>query len=153
MTSPDPRLDGAFADAATHVLPVRVYYEDTDTGGIVYHANYLKFMERGRTSMLRLLGQHHTGLWAEHGVAFAVRRMTIDFVAPARLDDALEVVTRMADIRGASLAIAQSVRRAGQTLARADVKLAMIDRNARAVRIPATLRMALDGLGHGRLQD
>lgn len=136
-------LDGRFAENAAHLLPLRVYYEDTDAGGIVYHASYLRFMERGRTAMLRLLGFRHTDLSERLGVSFAVRSMNIDFVAPGRLDDALEVETRITDIGGASFAVAQCVRRDGKVLAKADVVLATITRSGRPTRIPADISKAL----------
>ncbi len=146
-------LDGFFAPGGAHVLPVRVYYEDTDAGGIVYHANYLRFMERGRTAMLRLLGMTHVALGETAGVSFAVRRVGIDFVAPARLDDTLEVVTRITDIGGASLALAQTVRRDGRDMARADLKLAMLDRALRPARLPGMVRKALGDLLDRQRQD
>lgn len=144
MTDLAAILDGRLTGSGEHVLDVRVYYEDTDAGGIVYHANYLRFMERGRTAMMRRLGYRHTELAETAGVSFAVRRATIDFVAPARLDDALEVITRITDIRGASFAVAQSVRRDGRDLARADLKLALLNPEGRPARAPTALRAALD---------
>ena len=77
------------------MLPLRVYYEDTDAAGIVYYANWLRFLERGRTELLRLLGQQHTALREERGVNWVVRRCTIDYLKPARLDDAIEIVTEL----------------------------------------------------------
>ncbi|NYZ14326.1 tol-pal system-associated acyl-CoA thioesterase [Azospirillum sp. RWY-5-1] len=136
-------LDGWIGDDGVHRLPVRVYYEDTDAGGIVYHANYLRFMERGRTAMLRLMGLTHRDLADTAGVSFAVRRMRIEFIAPARLDDALEVATRIDNIGGASFAVAQSVRRDDREVASAEVKLALLGPEGRAVRFPAILREAL----------
>lgn len=136
-------LDGGFAENATHILPLRVYYEDTDAGGIVYHASYLRFMERGRTAMLRLSGWPLGALFEEEGVMFAVRRMTIDFLAPARLEDALEVETRITDIGGASLKAEQRVLRDKRALATAGVVLAAVGGDGRAVRLPGSLRDAL----------
>jgi len=136
-------LDGGFAENAAHILALRVYYEDTDAGGIVYHASYLRFMERGRTAMLRLSGWPLGELSEVGGVSFAVRRMTIDFPAPAKLDDALEVETRITDIGGASLSVAQRVSRDGRALATAEVFLAAIGRDGRPARLPRSLRDAL----------
>lgn len=136
-------LSGFFAADSAHILPVRVYYEDTDAGGIVYHANYLRFMERGRSAMLHLLGFRHTEVMESSGVAFAVRALEIDFQAPARLDDILEVETRITKIGGASFAVAQSIRRGGRVLTRAGLKLATIDRAGQAARMPAAVREAL----------
>ena len=98
------------------MFPVRVYYEDTDAGGLVYHASYLRFAERARTEALRLTGTEQGRMLAETGLGFVVRRMEIDFRAPAVLDDVLEVVTRMSEIGGASLRAEQTIRRAGATL-------------------------------------
>jgi acyl-CoA thioester hydrolase len=132
------------ASGDAHVLPVRVYWEDTDGSGIVYHASYLRFAERARTEMLRDLGIHQSGLLAETGVAFVVRRCRIDYRAPARLDDLLDVVTRIVDVRGASLGMVQRVERAGQTLTELELVLACIDRNGRATRVPAPVRAAFE---------
>jgi len=145
-----PNLSGWFAPDGSHRFPLRVYYEDTDAGGIVYHANYLRFAERARSEMLSLLGFRQTdmakGSDVVTGVSFAVRRATIDFVAPAKLEDTLEVDTRIADIRGASFAVAQIIRRDGRALARADLQLVTINRAGRAVRLPDAVRAAMDAL-------
>ncbi|WP_431854186.1 tol-pal system-associated acyl-CoA thioesterase [Azospirillum sp.] len=141
-----PELSGRFDENGVHRYPLRVYYEDTDAGNIVYHANYLRFMERARTEMLRLMGWHHTGLLADQGVSFAVRRCEIDFIAPAKLDDTLEVETRITDIGGASFAVDQTIRRDGKELARADLKLATLNRAGRPARLGAEVRTALKEL-------
>ncbi|HSI39170.1 MAG TPA: tol-pal system-associated acyl-CoA thioesterase [Xanthobacteraceae bacterium] len=130
-----------------HVLPIRVYYEDTDFSGIVYHANYLKFMERARSDHLRLIGVHQGALFdaaleEAPGFAFVVRAMTLDFQRPARIDDVLEVHTRPAEVAGASITLAQSVRRGGQVLVEARVKVAFVAQG-RARRIPDALRAAM----------
>ncbi|WP_029010374.1 tol-pal system-associated acyl-CoA thioesterase [Azospirillum halopraeferens] len=148
-----PDLSGFFAPDGTHRFPLRVYYEDTDAGGIVYHANYLRFVERARSEMLRRLGLSHGALAGEAGVSFAVRRVKIDFVAPARLEDTLEVETRITDIGGASFAVAQSVRRDGHLLARADLTIAMINRTGRPARLPAAVREALFDLYQRQTRD
>jgi acyl-CoA thioester hydrolase len=135
---------GRFVDGR-HVLQVRVYYEDTDFSGIVYHANYLKFCERGRSDMLRVIGIAHREL-SRAGLAFAVRRMNCDFLKPAVIDDLLDVVTRPAEIGGARLELAQSVLRAGETLFTADVTLALIDANGRPRRLPEALALSLGAL-------
>lgn len=143
-------LSGWFDENAQHRLRLRVYYEDTDAGGLVYHANYLRFFERARTEMLRLTGFTNAGLAESDGVSFAVRRAEIDFVAPAKLEDTLEVVTRITDTGGASFAVAQLARRDGRDLARAVIQLAMInlagDRAGRPARLPAPVREALNDL-------
>ncbi|MGQ9371488.1 YbgC/FadM family acyl-CoA thioesterase [Azospirillum sp. A39] len=146
-------LSGRFAADGGHLYPVRVFYEDTDAGGIVYHANYLRFFERGRSAMLALLGLSHTALLDGQGVSFAVRRAKIDFVAPARLEDTLEVETRIADIGGASFAVAQSARRDGRILARADLTIATINRAGRAARLPPAVREALTTLQQRQTRD
>lgn len=135
-------LGGALIDGRHH-LAVRVYYEDTDFSGIVYHASYLRFMERGRTDFLRLLGASQSDLHAEgEGLAFAVRRMTIDFLRAARMDDILEVITEPAEVRGASMTLAQRVMLGDQAIVTAQVMVAAI-RNGRAVRIPDGLRAVM----------
>lgn len=128
---------------SAHAIAVRVYYEDTDAAGMVYHANYLKFAERGRTEWLRCLGFGHRRLAAEVGVGFAVRRCRADYLAPAKLDDALTVETRLTGLGAATLAFAQGIARDGQTLARLDVLVACIARDGRPRRVPAGLRAAI----------
>ena len=106
---------GHFSDGV-HVLPLRIYYEDTDAAGIVYYANWLRFLERGRTELLRLLGQEHSALRDERGVHWVVRRCTIDYLKPARLDETIEVVTGCGELRGASLDMIQQARRGADIL-------------------------------------
>ncbi|MDW5500723.1 tol-pal system-associated acyl-CoA thioesterase [Pseudomonas lundensis] len=107
--------------------PVRVYYEDTDAGGVVYHARYVAFFERARTEMLRQHNFHQQQLLSEH-IAFAVRRMTVDYLVPARLDDLLEVQSEITSMRGASLTFAQRIVNSdGTLLSQADVLIACID--------------------------
>ncbi|MFV3075858.1 YbgC/FadM family acyl-CoA thioesterase [Niveispirillum fermenti] len=143
-------------EGATHIYPVRVYYEDTDAGGIVYHANYLRFAERARNEMLRLAGFPHAAMVADTGVALAVRRCSIDFRQPARLDDALEVLTRIVDIGAATVDIEQDVLRSeglawggvaaetgAQPLVRINLCLAAINVQGRPVRLPSALRVVL----------
>lgn len=125
----------------THCLPVRVYFEDTDAAGIVYYASYLRFLERARTEMLRFLGHSHNRIMAEHGVLFAVRRCEIDYLAPARLDDMLEVRSRTVDMGAATLDWEQQILCAGRRLVEARVRLACLDQNSsRPMRIPAAVR-------------
>jgi acyl-CoA thioester hydrolase len=133
--------------AASHEFPLRVYYEDTDAAGMVYHANYLKFAERGRSEMLRSLGFPHRKLGGEDGVGFAVRRCTIDYLAPARLEDALTVVTTLTDIGAATLKARQEIRRDGELLADLDILVACIGRDGRPRRLPSALRAALSSEG------
>ncbi len=138
MPSASGRMDGD-----VHRFPVRVYYEDTDAAGIVYYANYLKFAERARTEWMRLLGASHTGLGAETGAGWAVRRCEIDYLRPARLDDELEVCTRILGLGGASARIEQVVRRENVDVARLALKLAFMTPSGRPSRLPAGLRAAL----------
>jgi acyl-CoA thioester hydrolase len=139
-------LDGEIRDGR-HVLTVRVYYEDTDFTGIVYHANYLRFMERGRTNYLRLIGADHRLLFeaAEKeapGFAFVVRSMTIDFRKPARMDDILEIVSEPSEVKGASVTIHQRVMRGDELLVEAHVRVAFVS-GGRAKPIPKPLRIAM----------
>lgn len=123
-------------------LTVRVYYEDTDFSGFVYHANYLRYMERGRTELLRALAMEQADLNRESGLIFVVRRMSLDFLKPARMDDVLTVITAPKDLRGASMPLSQEVRRGDEVLLRAEVTVAAV-RDGRAVRLPEGLRLAL----------
>lgn len=133
MTERWPDLAGRIT-AKVHVLPIRVYYEDTDFSGAVYHANYLKFCERARSDCLRLMGIHHSEL---RGVAsFVVRRMVCDFVKPALIDDLLEVETRFVEFGGARMELSQSVKRSGETLFEAQVTVALVDGRGKPKRLP-----------------
>ena len=141
-----PSLDGALTEGR-HTMAVRVYYEDTDFTGIVYHATYLRFMERGRTNYLRLIGADHRALFeaAEKeapGFAFVVRAMTIDFLKPARMDDVLEVITQPEEVKGASVTVLQRVTRAGEILVEAQVRVAFVAGGC-ARPIPKPLRLAM----------
>ena len=141
-------LDGEIRDGR-HQMQVRVYFEDTDSGQIVYHANFLRFMERGRTNYLRLLGTSQHALLQEAqndapGVTFVVRSMTIDFLKPAILDDVLDVVTLPQEVRGASITLLQECRRAEDLLVTARVRVAFIS-GGKAQRIPKALRLAMEG--------
>jgi acyl-CoA thioester hydrolase len=136
-------IDGAIRDGRHH-MQIRVYYEDTDFSGIVYHANYLRFMERGRTNHLRLMGAEQHALFAEAqtetpGFAFVVRSMQIDFLKPARMDDVLDIVTWPIAVKGASIMLAQEVRRGEHVLVKAQVRVAFIS-EGRAQPIPKALR-------------
>ncbi|AWN40411.1 tol-pal system-associated acyl-CoA thioesterase [Methylobacterium durans] len=132
-----------FSFEGAHALPVRVYYEDTDFSGFVYHASYLRFMERGRTELLRGLAGDQSDLHRDaDGLVFVVRRMEIDYLKPARMDDGLTVLTATRDLRGASMHLAQAVRRGDETLVRAEVVVACV-RAGRAIRLPDSLRRAL----------
>jgi len=140
-------LDGELRDGR-HVMAVRVYYEDTDFSGIVYHANYLRFMERGRTNYLRLLGADQRALFAEAeseapGFAFVVRSMTLEFLKPARMDDVLIVATVPEEVKGASVMLHQQVTRGDELLVEAHVRVAFVS-DGRARPIPKPLRTAMN---------
>jgi acyl-CoA thioester hydrolase len=139
-------LDGEIRNGRHHMM-VRVYYEDTDFTGIVYHANYLRFMERGRTNYLRLIGADQRGLFEEAqqeapGFAFVVRQMSMNFRKPAKMDDMLEIVTECAEVKGASVMMAQRVMRGDELLLDAEVQVAFIS-GGRARPIPKPLRIAM----------
>jgi acyl-CoA thioester hydrolase len=134
----------AMRPGAAHSVKLRVYYEDTDAAGIVYHANYLKFAERGRTEMMRSLGFAHSGIVAQSGILFTVRRLAADYRVPARLDDALTVTTTVGEIGAATLRLDQEIRREGEVLVALDVLVACIGQDGRPRRVPAELRAALD---------
>lgn len=133
-------LSGALTPEG-HVLTQRVYYEDTDFSGVVYHARYLHFMERGRTDFLRLLGVEQARLHAAdgEGLAFVVHRMEIDFKGSARMDDVLTIVTRSEKAGGAKLVLAQEVRLGERLLIAAQVTIAVVNRIGRPRRLPADL--------------
>jgi acyl-CoA thioester hydrolase len=134
-------------EGSVHVLLVRVYYEDTDALGLVYYANYLKYMERGRTDMLRLLGVgRHDPVAGDAEGLFVVRHCSIDFLGPARLDDILEIRTSVAGLGGAVLDLDQAVRRDGIDLVTGRVKAACIDKSGKARRISPKIRQKLQHL-------
>jgi acyl-CoA thioester hydrolase len=120
--------------------PARVYYEDTDAAGVVYYANYLKFMERARTEWLRMLGFELTTLEREHNVIFVVRAATMDYLQPARFNDELEISAELVRARGSLMEIVQTICRGTQLLVTAEIKLACVNsRSFRPVRIPRTI--------------
>jgi acyl-CoA thioester hydrolase len=129
-----------------HVLPVRVYFEDTDAGGLVYHASYVRFAERGRTDFLRLLGtdarQLITGSASREPAAFVVRRMNIDFFRPGRMDDLLEVETRVKELGGASVTLIQTIMRDGTRLVEAEVTVVLVSVSGKPLRLSDAVRDA-----------
>jgi acyl-CoA thioester hydrolase len=145
MPDPWPHLAGRLIPNG-HVLPVRVYFEDTDFSGIVYHGSYIRFMERGRSDFVRLLGVGHTALDAgAHGerLAFAVRRIHIDFFKPARIDDLLEVTTTVKEVAGARLILIQTITREREKLTEAEVTVVLVTPEGKARRIPESVRATL----------
>jgi acyl-CoA thioester hydrolase len=144
-----PDLAGRIVDDETgrrHVLPVRVYFEDTDAGGIAYHASFIRWCERGRTDFLRLLGTDSRrlvdGSASHEPAAFVVRRMTCDFLRPARMDDVLEVETRVKELGGASVTLLQSVANAGRRVFEAEVTVVLIAVSGKPVRLSSAVRSA-----------
>jgi acyl-CoA thioester hydrolase len=137
-------LDGEIRDGR-HTMQVRVFYEDTDFSGVVYHASYLRFMERGRTNYLRLIGANHREMFegaAKDAVAFVVRSMTIDWLKPAKMDDLLDIVTVPETIKGASIVLRQECRRGNELLCSASVRFAIVA-GGRPRPIPDALREAI----------
>jgi len=142
MTTALP-TSGAF-EGREHVLPVRVYYEDTDFTGVVYHASYLRFFERGRTEFLRAIGVEHAELLElPQPCAFALTRIAVDFRKAARVDDALDVRTKYHSVRGVRIAAAQRIVREGALIAEADVEVVCIRLDGRPRRPPPELSQRL----------
>ena len=131
-------------EGGEHLLPVRVYYEDTDFTGVVYHANYLRYFERGRSDFLRVRGISHTELRARaEPVAFVVRRMEVDFARAARVDDALVVCTAYERLKGPRIFVRQRIERDGEPIASASVEVVCIRLDGRPVKPPADILAAL----------
>ncbi len=148
MTSPQwPDLSGRLIDddkGRGHILPVRVYFEDTDAGGIAYHASYIRWCERGRTDFLRLLGTDSRrlidGSASHEPAAFVVRRMTCDFLRPSRMDDVLEVGTRVKALGGASVTLLQAVKLDGRAVFEAEVTVVLVAVSGKPVRLSSAVR-------------
>ncbi|MGY3506331.1 tol-pal system-associated acyl-CoA thioesterase [Bradyrhizobium sp. USDA 4471] len=148
-------LDGDIRGGRHH-MQVRVYFEDTDFSQIVYHANYLRFMERGRTNYLRLLGTDHRELFEStendrSGFAFVVRSMKIDYFKPAFMDDVIDVITAPQEVKGASITLHQQCKRGDDVLVEASVRVAFVS-GGKAQRIPKYLRDAMEGAGASRAE-
>src|SRR5688572_3526710 len=127
-------------EARVHYLPVRIYYEDTDFSGLVYHANYLRYFERARSDYLRLIGINHSDLLeGDNPTAFAVNRMTLDFLKPARIDDALVVQTTYESLKGARIFVAQALVRGDEILVKAAVEACCIGLTGRPKKPPLLL--------------
>ena len=127
----------------THFHCVRVYYEDTDLAGIVYYANYFRFIERARTEFIRTTGIDQTELRAERGIVFAVRRLVAEFIAPARFDDLLRVSTSVQTVSGASIQLRQDISRDGLMIFSATVMLACVKDDGKPARLPPEVRVKL----------
>jgi acyl-CoA thioester hydrolase len=135
--------------AAGHELRQRVYFEDTDFSGLVYHARYLHFFERGRSDYLRLLGVHHNELAAD-GLAFAVKTMALDFKRPARIDDILTIVTEPGEIGGARIRLRQAIARGETILVTAAVEVALVNAGGKPQRLPLAVRAAFEAQSQPR---
>lgn len=137
-------------DDGVHRLPLRIYYEDTDAGGIVYHANYLRYLERGRSELLRCLGIDHARAWSEGGaqgrIGFAVKHVEIDFRTPAVLDDALLIESTVAAVGAASVEARQTILRGAEVIASARVRVALVDIDGRPRRLPRLWKERLSGV-------
>ena len=133
---------------AEHEISVRVYYEDTDLAGIVYYANYLRFIERARTEWVRALGVDQGALKREEGIVFAVRRVEADYLKPARFDDVLTVTTRLLELGGARIELEQQVLRGAERLFTARVVLVCLSEAGGAVRMPPSVRAKLTPVHH-----
>jgi acyl-CoA thioester hydrolase len=151
MMKPDTEVppagepSGGWFEGRAHVFPVRVYYEDTDFSGLVYHASYLRFMERGRSEFLRLSGAGHTTMFAAADpLVWVVRRMRIEFRRPAKIEDALTVRTRVLDLAGARMRLDQRVCRSVHTLVEAQVEVATVTLDGRPRRVPDSTREKLE---------
>jgi acyl-CoA thioester hydrolase len=149
LPSPWPDLAGRLIDEAgrrRHVLPVRVYFEDTDFSGLVYHASYVRWCERGRSDFLRLAGNDHRGLVDGSGsrepAAFVVRRMHMEYLRPARIDEVLEVTTSLKEMGAASLVLDQRISRDGRLLFEAEVMVVLVSVSGKPLRIARELRAA-----------
>jgi len=127
------------AEGKTHVFPLQVYWEDTDAGGIVYYANYLKFTERARTDMLRGLGINQQQMMTEEGANFVVRACEIEYLRPAKMEDQLTVVTRLTDLRGASMRMAQDIYRDNEKLVTTEVRVACLGTDGRPQRLSSAI--------------
>ena len=145
-----PDLSGRIVEddgGRRHVLPVRVYFEDTDFSGVVYHASYLRWCERGRSDFLRLLGNVHQALMAgasgREPAAFVVRRMSLEFLKPARIDEVLEVNTRVREIGAASLTLSQHITRDDVMLFEAEVLIVLVSLSGKPMRISQAIRSML----------
>lgn len=145
-----PDLAGRVIEDAAgrrHVLPVRVYFEDTDFSGLVYHASYVRFCERGRSDFLRLLGNDHRmlidGANDREPAAFVVRRMALEFLKPARIDEVLEVTTRVKELTAATLALDQAISRGPDVIFEAQVTVVLVSQSGRVLRLSEALRRTL----------
>jgi acyl-CoA thioester hydrolase len=148
-----PNLAGRLVEDGAgrrHLLPIRVYFEDTDFSGLVYHASYLRWCERGRSDFLRLLGNDHhaliSGAEGREPAAFVVRRMNLEFLKPARIDEVLEVETQVKEVGAAQLILLQTIRRDDTPLLEAQVTVVLVSVSGKPQRLNTALRTAFAGL-------
>ena len=141
MNNMSPRFEGS-----AFILPVRVYYEDTDAGGVVFYANYLKFAERARTEMLRQLGIENPDMQNRHGIAFVVRHIDVEYLNPARLDDLLDVHVNLTKVGGATINGTQLIRLGGVDLVRMTIRLGCMKLSGGPGRLPLDVRERLNAL-------
>ena len=145
MTGQTQEPSGGWFEGRAHVFPLRVFYEDTDLSGFVYHASYLRFMERGRSEFLRLAGAGHAGMMEEaEPLVWVVRRMDIGFRKPARIEQALTVRTGVLELSGARMRLDQVVLRGGETLVKAEVEVCIVTLDGRPRRVPDSTRKKLE---------
>ncbi len=143
-SDPTVAFSGWF-EGTTHILPVRIYYEDTDMSGIVYHANYLRYCERGRSDFLRMAGVRHLVMMeGEQKLVWTLRRITLDYARPARIDDLLQVRTRYTEMAGARLVGEQEIYKGDELLCTARIEAAVITMDGRPRRIPADIRAKME---------
>ena len=142
MSNASAKFASGSLENGHHCYAVRVYYEDTDAGGIVYHSKYLNYAERARTEMLRCHGIAQSALRRDEGVVFAVRDCRVTFQRPARFDDLLEVQTEVSSFTGASLTMAQTITRDSETLVTLEFRIAAVNDRGRATRLPQSLKRA-----------
>lgn len=128
---------------STHSTNVRIYYEDTDTGGVVYYANYMKFAERARTELLRNAGFEQAALFDDENIGFVVRKCDMEFLRPARLDDLLTIDTKIVDITRVRVLMEQTIKRGEEVLVTLNVMLAVVNKNMQPTRLPETIREAM----------
>lgn len=152
-----PDLAGRIIDDESgrrHILPVRIYFEDTDAGGIAYHASYIRWCERGRTDFLRLLGTDSRrlidGSASHEPAAFVVRRMNCDFLRPARMDDVLIVETRVKELGGASVTLLQAVLNGEKRVFEAEVTVVLVAVSGKPLRLSTAVRSAFEGADVGK---
>lgn len=127
----------------THFYPLHIFYEDTDFSGVVYHANYLRFLERARSSFLNLLGITHADLWENHSMAFTIRKIAVEYISPARVDDHLVIRTSYDSLKGARLLITQSCYREDTLIVKANIEAACITATGKPIRSPDFLKSEL----------